>query len=147
MKKAFLMILMAIAAIFVTSCGGDEAKQYKGTYKGTYTFVKEDGRTKDGSVLIVVNAAKENSLLFWGVINLDNTSSGVYESTSEEVAVIANVLSLVGLNIGDNETLKNIHMKATFKGNHLELSISYGVEVLGIATIDVRVINFVGDKS
>ena len=148
MKRVVILSVVALIALSFVACNKPEVEQYKGTYKGTYTFVKENGRTQDGSVVVVVNPLKENSIGLYGVINLDNVSEGVYESTSENVQVITSILSLIGVNIGETteETIKNIKIKCNFNGSTLNMDIVYEVELFGIATVDIRAITFVGTK-
>ena len=150
MKRIVILSVVALIALSFVACNGDEVKKYKGTYDGTYTFVK-DNTTKEGKVVVGVNSVKDNSILLYYCINLDNVveSSGVYESTSEDIDIIANILTAIGVDMGNTaeETIKNIKIKCSFSGDRLDMNISYAVDVLGMATLDIRAITFVGTKT
>jgi hypothetical protein len=146
MKKIVILSVVALIAMSFVACSGDEVKKYKGTYEGTYTFQK-DGKTKPGKVPVIVNPAKENSLMVYDVLNLDNVSEGVYASTSENADIMLNIIQTLGVDLGAaGEQIKKVAIKATFSGDRLDMNISYEVSVLDIATVQLRVVDFTGTK-
>ena len=53
MKKLFPIFLLLVFGF--AACTGGEGAQYAGKYKGTFTFIKQNGRTKPGTVAISNN--------------------------------------------------------------------------------------------
>ncbi len=149
MKKLFPLFL--ILALGFTACTQGEGAKYAGKYQGTFTFVKQDGKTKDGTVTISNNPLSQNGVLLYYCLPLDYASTGVYKTMSENVEYIANVLSSI---IGDNnyidtttEVVKDITVECAFSGNSMTMSVYYTVALLSdMLQTRVEIITFTGSK-
>lgn len=147
MKK--LLPIFMILVLGLAGCTG-EGSQYAGKYTGTFTFIK-NSTTKEGTVRITNNPISQNGVLLYGVLPLDYQSSAVYEAESENVEYISQILSSI---FGDNnyidtatEQVKNIHVKAQFSGNNLEMTVYYEVALLGdLLNTEIRIVEFSGTK-
>ena len=146
MKK--LLPLIVILAFALAGCDNANS-EYAGKYTGTFTIVKEN-TTKSGSVRILSNPLSTNGVFLYGVLPLEYTTTNTFEASSENVEWITQVLtSMVGQNNFINtatEQVKKIHVKAIFTGNTLDMSVYYTVQILGIATTEIRIIDFTGSK-
>lgn len=139
-----MLLILGFAA-----CTPGEGSKFAGKYSGTFTFVR-DNYTKDGTVLITNNPLSANGILMYACLPLEATTPNVYEASSENVEYITQVLeSMAGShNYIDSasEQVKNIKVKATFTDNKLDLVVAYEVQILGIATTDIRIVEFTGTK-
>lgn len=148
MKKLF-PVIMALLVLGFTACSNGNGSQYAGKYTGTFKFIK-DSTTKEGSVRITNNPLSSDGVLLYGVLPLNNVSVGKYHASSENVDYMSQVLqSIFGSNNyidSATEKVKNIKVDATFTGNNLEMVVYYEVEIFGIATTDIRIVEFNGTK-
>ena len=147
MKRLFPIVMLLILGFAACTEGG--GSQYAGKYTGTFTIV-QSSQTKSGKVLITNNPLSSDGILLYACLPLDATSTGVYEANSDNVEYISKVLeSMVGSNDyidSATEKVKSIQVKATFTDNQLEMIVYYEVEILGIATTNIRIISFTGTK-
>ena len=149
MKKLFPIFLLLVFGF--AACTGGEGAQYAGKYKGTFTFIKQNGRTKPGTVAISNNPLSQNGVLLYYCLPLDYVSQGVYKTKSENVEYIAQVLSSI---IGDNsyidttsEVVKDITVECTFAGSSMTMSVYYTVALLSdLLQTRVEIITFAGNK-
>lgn len=148
MKKLF-PVIMALLVLGFTACSNGNGSQYAGKYTGTFKFIK-DSTTKEGSVRITNNPLSADGVLLYAVLPLNNVSVGKYHASSENVDYMSQVLqSIFGSNNyidSATEKVKNIKVDATFTGNNLEMVVYYEVEIFGIATTDIRIVEFNGTK-
>ena len=147
MKKLFPIVMLLILGF--AACTPGEGSKFAGKYSGTFTFVR-DNYTKDGTVLITNNPLSTNGILMYACLPLEETTPNVYEANSENVEYMATILESMtgGNNYIDSATeqVKNIKVKATFTDNKLDLTVAYEVQILGIATTEIRIIEFTGTK-
>lgn len=149
MKKLFPIFLLLVFGF--AACTGGEGAQYAGKYKGTFTFIKQNGKTKDGTVAISNNPLSQNGVLLYYCLPLDNVSTGVYQTRSENVEYIAQVLSSI---IGESnyidtttEVVKDITVECTFSGNTLNMSVYYTIALLSdLLQTRVEIITFTGTR-
>lgn len=149
MKKLFPIFLLLVFGF--AACTGGEGAQYAGKYKGTFTFIKQNGKTKEGTVAISNNPLSQNGVLLYYCLPLDYVSTGVYRTKSENVEYIAQVLSSI---IGDNsyidttsEVVKDITVECTFAGSSMTMSVYYTVALLSdLLQTRVEIITFAGNK-
>jgi hypothetical protein len=149
MKK--LLPIIMILLVGLTACTDGGGKQYAGTYKGTFTFVKQDNRTKDGTVIITNNPLSDDGVLLYACLPLEYVSTGKYQTKSENAEYISKVLQNI---IGDNsyvdtatETVKDITVEAVFSGNTVTLSVYYTVALLSdLLNTRVEIVTFTGTK-
>ncbi len=149
MKKLFPIFLLLVLGF--TACTNGEGKQYAGKYSGTFTFIKQNGRTKQGTVAISNNPISQNGILLYYCLPLEYVSEGVYQSKSENVEYIATILeSITGSNNyidTATETVKDITIEAKFTGNTLEMTVYYTIALLNdLLNTRVEVISFTGTK-
>lgn len=139
-----MLLILGFAA-----CTPGEGSKFTGKYSGTFTFVK-DNYTKEGNVLITNNPLSANGILLYACLPLEATTTNVYEASSENVEYMTQILeSMAGShNYIDaaSEQVKKINVRATFTDNRLDLTVSYEVQILGIATTEIRIIEFTGTK-
>lgn len=149
MKKLFPIFLILVLGF--SACTQGEGSKYAGKYTGTFTFIKQNGKTKDGTVAISNNPLSVNGILLYYCLPLENVSPGVYSTRSENVEYIAQVLSSI---IGNSnyidtatETVKDITVEASFSGSTLNLSVYYTIALLNdLLNTRVEIITFTGNK-
>ncbi len=149
MKK--LLPIIMILLVGITACTDGGGKQYAGTYKGTFTFVNQDNRTKTGTVLITNNPLSNDGVLLYSCLPLEYVTAGQYQTKSENTEYISQVLQKI---IGDNsyidtatETVKDITVAAVFSGNTVDLSVYYTVALLNdLLNTRVELVTFTGTK-
>ncbi len=149
MKKLFPIFLLLVLGF--SACTSGEGAQYAGKYKGTFTFIKQNGKTKDGTVAISNNPLSQNGVLLYYCLPLNYVSAGVYQTTSENVEYISQVLSSI---VGESsyidtatETVKDITVEASFSGSTLTMSVYYTVALLNdLLNTRVEIITFTGTK-
>lgn len=147
MKKLFPIFLLLVLGF--AACTNGEGAKYAGKYKGTFTFIKQNGKTKDGTVAISNNPLSQNGVLLYYCLPLDYYSTGVYQTRSENVEYIAQVLSSI---IGDSsyidtttEVVKDITVECTFSGETLNMSVYYTIALLSdLLQTRVEIITFTG---
>ena len=128
MKKS-LFIIAAIALVFsFTSCNKNSS--YGGKYTGTYTFFKQNGSistpdsVKKGKT-VPVSQLTDASIQLYYILSLSKVSDGQNAS----------------------EAITNVKIKADFtQKDHLTYVMTYDVQLLGVATVEVRILQFDGDK-
>lgn len=147
MKKVLPILLLFVFAL--TACTNNTSSQYAGKYSGIFTFIK-DSKTKSGNVRLVTNPVSADGLLLYGVLPLDKVSEGSFEATSENAEYMTSVLeAMVGANGYIDKTaeaVKNINVRAVVSGSELTMTVSYTVEILSLATTEVRILEFTGTK-
>lgn len=149
MKKLFPLFLLLVLGF--AACTNGEGAKYAGKYSGTFTFIKQDGKTKDGTVTISNNPLSQNGILLYYCLPLENVSTGVYQTQSENVEYIANVLSSI---IGDNnyidsstEVVKDITVECKFAGDKLDMTVYYTIALLNdLLQTRVEIITFGGTR-
>ncbi len=147
MKKLFPIFLLLVLGF--AACTNGEGAKYAGKYSGTFTFIKQDGRTKDGTVTISNNPLSQNGILLYYCLPLANSGTGTYMTRSENVEYITQVLSSI---VGDSsyidtasEVVKDITVECTFNGNRLSMSVYYTVALLSdLLQTRVEIITFDG---
>lgn len=149
MKKVFLML--CVVALAVCGCKDDsyESANYVGTYSGTFNIVKQDNSssTKTGKLHFTQNPANKENLLWEYVIDMQETSSGVYETSENTFTteMITAATNLIGISEYTDETIEKILAKATFSGSSLTMKIYYKATILGVEA-DVVIATFTGTK-
>lgn len=149
MKKVFPLFLLLVLGL--AACTNGEGAKYAGKYSGTFTFIKQDGKTKDGTVTISNNPLSQNGILLYYCLPLENVSTGVYKTKSENVDYITNVLTSI---IGESnyidtssEVVKDITVECTFSGDRLDMTVYYTVALLNdLLQTRVEIIKFSGTR-
>lgn len=149
MKKLFPIFLLLVLGF--AACTNGEGAKYAGKYSGTFTFIKQDGRTKVGTVTISNNPLSQNGILLYYCLPLANSGTGKYMTKSENVEYIAQVLSSI---VGESdyidtttEVVKDITVECTFSGDRLSMSVYYTVALLSdLLQTRVEIITFDGTK-
>ena len=149
MKKLFPIFLLLVLGF--AACTNGEGAKYAGNYQGTFVFVKQDGKTKNGTVTISNNPLSQNGILVYYCLPLDNVSTGVYRTKSENVEYIAQVLSSI---VGESnyidtteEVVKDITVECSFSGDRMDMSVYYTVALLSdLLQTRVEIITFDGTK-
>jgi hypothetical protein len=150
MKKS-LFIIAAIALVFsFTSC--NKTSSYGGKYTGTYTFFKQNGSisTPDsvnpGKTVPVTQLTDANVQLYY-ILSLTKVADGLYESSETQAELIKQLMQVVGIGENASEAITNVKVKADFtQKDHLTYVMTYDVQLLGVATVEVRILQFDGDK-
>lgn len=150
MKKS-LLIIAALALVFAfASC--DKENSFTGKYKGTYTFFKQSGSasnpdsTKTGKTVPILQTSN-SSIMLYDVIPLYSTSDGIYQTSEMQGEMLKSLLQLAGVGQTVSETISNVKVKADLTTpNHLTYVMSYDVQLLGVATIEVRILQFDGER-
>ena len=140
-----------ILLVGLTACTNGGGKQYAGTYKGTFTFVNQDNRTKDGTVIITNNPLSNDGVLLYACLPLESVSTGKYQTKSENTEYISQVLQNI---IGNNsyidtatETVKDITVETVFSGNTVTMSVYYTIALLNdLLNTRVQLVTFTGTK-
>ncbi len=150
MKKS-LFIIAAIALVFsFTSCNKNTS--YGGKYTGTYTFFKQNGSistpdsVKKGKTVPVSQLTDANVQLYY-ILSLTKVADGLYESSETQSELIKQLMQTVGIGENAAEAITNVKVKADFtQKDHLTYVMTYDVQLLGVATVEVRILQFDGDK-
>lgn len=150
MKKS-LFIIAAIALVFsFTSC--NKTSSYGGKYTGTYTFFKQNGSistpdsVKKGKTVPVTQLTDANVQLYY-ILSLTKVADGRYESSETQSELIKQLMQVVGIGENASEAITNVKVKADFtQKDHLTYVMTYDVQLLGVATVEVRILQFDGDK-
>ena len=150
MKKG-LFIIAAIALVFsFTSC--NKTTNYGGKYTGTYTFFKQNGSisnpdsVKKGKTVPVLQLT-DSRVRLYDVLALDQVADGLYQSSEMQSEMIKQVLQIVGIGENASEAISNVKVKADFtQKDHLTYVRTYDVQLLGVATVEVRILQFDGDR-
>ena len=150
MKKS-LFIIAALAIVFAfTSCNKENS--YAGKYKGTYTFFKQSGSVstpdsvKSGKV-VPVSQLTDASVQLYYILSLSKTSDGMFQSSEMQADLMKQLLQTVGVGANASEAISNVKVKADFTvPNHLTYVMTYDVQLLGVANVEVRILQFDGDK-
>lgn len=149
MKKSLFMIA-AIALVFsFTSC--NKNSNYGGKYVGTYTFFKQNGSVstpdsvKKGQTVPVLQLT-DTRVRLYDVLALDQVSDGIYQSSEMQAEMMKQLLQVIGVGQTASEAISNVKLKADFTNkDHLTYVMTYDV-MLGVATVEVRILQFDGDK-
>ncbi len=150
MKKS-LFIVAAIAIVFAfTSCNKENS--YTGKYKGTYTFFKADGNvnnpdsTKSGKTVPVLQATT-SSILLYDVIPLNATSDGIYATSDLQGELLSTLLQMTGISQNTADQISNVRITADLtQKDYLSFKATYDVSLYGLATVEVRILQFDGQK-
>ena len=150
MKKS-LFIIAAIALVFsFTSC--NKTSSYGGKYTGTYTFFKQNGSistpdsVKKGKTVPVTQLTDANVGLYY-ILSLTKVADGLYESSETQSELIKQLMQAIGIGENAAEAITNVKVKADFtQKDHLTYVMTYDVQLLGVATVEVRILQFDGDK-
>ncbi len=150
MKKG-LFIIAAIALVFsFTSC--NKTSSYGGKYTGTYTFFKQSGSistpdsVKKGKTVPVSQLTDANVQLYY-ILSLAKVADGLYQSSETQAELIKQLMQVVGIGENASEAITNVKVKADFtQKDHLTYVMTYDVQLLGVATVEVRILQFDGDK-
>ena len=102
-------------------------------------------------MVIKNNPLSQNGILLYYCLPLENVSTGVYQTRSENVEYIAQVLSSI---IGDNnyidtttEVVKDITVECDFSGSTLNMTVYYTIALLSdLLQTRVEIIKFTGAK-
>ena len=150
MKKVFLM-LFAMALAFC-GCKDDsyESANYVGTYAGTFNIVKQNesgSSTKTGKLHFTQNPANKENLLWEYSIDMQKTSSGVFETSANSFTteMIKAATALINIDEYTDATIDKILAKATFDGSSVTMKIYYKATILGVEA-DVVIATFTGTK-
>lgn len=150
MKKVFLMLF--VVALAVCGCKDDsyESANYVGTYAGTFNIVKQNesgSSTKTGKLHFTQNPANKENLLWEYSIDMQKTSSGVFETSENTFTteMIKAATTLINIDEYTNETIDKILAKATFDGSSVTMKIYYKATILGVEA-DVVIATFTGTK-
>ncbi|MBO2525473.1 MAG: hypothetical protein IKP54_00735 [Bacteroidales bacterium] len=150
MKKS-LFIIAAIALVFsFTSCNKNSS--YGGKYTGTYTFFKQNGSistpdsVKKGKT-VPVSQLTDASIQLYYILSLSKVSDGVFQSSEMQADLMKQLLQTIGVGQNASEAITNVKIKADFtQKDHLTYVMTYDVQLLGVATVEVRILQFDGDK-
>lgn len=150
MKKS-LFVIAALAIVFAfTSCNKENS--YSGKYKGSYTFFKLSGSastpdsTKSGKTVPVLHPY-DTRIMLYDVLPMEKVSDGVYQTTEMQSSLMSQLLQLAGVGQNAAEQISNVKVKATFTGTtHLFYEMTYEVQLLGSVGVEVRILQFEGDK-
>lgn len=150
MKKVFLMLF--VVALAVCGCKDDsyESAKYAGTYAGTFNIVKQSDSstsTKQGKLHFTQNPANKENLLWEYCIDMQKTSSGVFETSENSFTseMIKAATSLINISEYTDQTIDRILAKATFDGSSVTMKIYYKANVLGVEA-DIVIATFTGTK-
>jgi len=150
MKKVFLMLF--VVALAVCGCKDDsyESANYVGTYAGTFNIVKQSDNstsTKQGKLHFTQNPANKENLLWEYCIDMQRTSSGVFETSENSFTteMIKAATTLINIDEYTNETIDKILAKATFDGSSVTMKIYYKATILGVEA-DIVIATFNGTK-
>jgi len=150
MKKT-LFVIAALAIVFAfTSCNKENS--YTGKYKGTYTFFKQDGSvsnpdsTKSGKTVPIFHTT-ENRIYLYDFLPMEKVSDGVFQTTELQSDMLSSLLQMIGVGQNTAESISNVKIRADFtQAKHLTYMMTYDVQLLGVATVEVRILQFDGDK-
>lgn len=150
MKKS-LFVIAAIALVFAfTSCNKENT--YTGKYKGTYTFFKQSGSvstpdsTKSGKTVPILQVSN-TSIMLYDVIPLYATSDGIYQTSELQGDMLSSLLQLTGIGQNAAEAISNVKITADLtQKNFLMYKMTYEVELLNLATVEVRILQFDGER-
>ncbi|MBP5663409.1 MAG: hypothetical protein J6X16_03970 [Bacteroidales bacterium] len=150
MKKT-LFVIAALAIVFAfTSCNKENS--YTGKYKGTYTFFKQDGSvsnpdsTKSGKTVPILHTT-ENRVYLYDFLPMEKVSDGVFQTTELQSDMLSGLLQMIGVGQNAAENISNVKIRADFtQAKHLTYVMTYDVQLLGVATVEVRILQFDGDK-
>jgi hypothetical protein len=150
MKKS-LFIVAAIAIVFAfTSCNKENS--YTGKYKGTYTFFKADGSvnnpdsTKSGKTVPVLQVTSQTVMLY-DVIPLYAVSDGIYKTTDLQGELLSTLLQMTGISQNTADQISNVKIEADLaQKDYLSFKVTYDVQLYGLATVEVRILQFDGQK-
>ena len=150
MKKS-LLIVMALAIVFAfTSCNKENS--YTGRYKGTYTFFKQNGSastpdsTKSGKTVPILSLT-DAKIMLYDVLPMEKVSDGIYQTSEMQSEMMSQLLQLAGVGQAASEAITNVKVKADLtQKDHLSYVMTYDVQLLGVATVEVRILQFDGDK-
>lgn len=150
MKKVFLMLF--VVALAVCGCKDDsyESAKYVGTYAGSFTIVKQNesgSSTKTGKLHFTQNPANKENLLWEYSIDMQKTSTGVFETSQNSFTseMIKAATSLINISEYTDQTIDKILAKATFDGSSVTMKIYYKATILGVEA-DVVIATFTGTK-
>jgi hypothetical protein len=149
MKKS-LLIIAAIALVFAfTSCNKENS--YTGKYTGTYTFFKQNGSvsnpdsTKSGKTVPILQTP--NTILLYDVLPLYQVSDGMYQTSEVQGDMLSSLLQMAGIGQNAAEAISNVKVTADLvQKNTLMFKVTYEVELLNLATMEVRILQFDGVK-
>ena len=150
MKKS-LFVIAALAIVFAfTSCNKENS--YTGKYTGTYTFFKQDGSAsnpdsvKTGKSVPILHTT-ENRVYLYDFLPLEKVSDGVFQTTELQSDMLSSLLQMIGVGQRTAESISNVKIRADFtQAKHLTYVMTYDVQLLGVATVEVRILQFDGDK-
>ena len=150
MKKVFLMLF--VVALAVCGCKDDsyESAKYVGNYSGTFNILKTSDNTtstKTGKLHFTQNPVNKENLLWEYSIDMQKTSSGVFETSENTFTaeMISAATNLIGISQYTDQTIEKILAKATFDGSSVTMKIYYTAIVLGVEA-DVVIATFTGTK-
>jgi len=79
--------------------------------------------------------------------SLSKTSDGVFQSSEMQADLMKQLLQTVGVGSTASEAITNVKVKADFTvPNHLTYVMTYDVQLLGVANVEVRILQFDGDR-
>ena len=150
MKKS-LFIIAALAIVFAfTSCNKENS--FTGKYKGTYTFFKQNGSastpdsTKSGKTVPILSLT-DAKIMLYDVLPMEKVSDGIYQTSEMQSDMMSQLLQLAGVGQAASEAITNVKVKADLtQKDHLSYVMTYDVQLLGVATVEVRILQFDGDK-
>ena len=150
MKKS-LFIIAALAIVFAfTSCNKENS--FTGKYKGTYTFFKQNGSastpdsTKSGKTVPILSLT-DAKIMLYDVLPMEKVSDGIYQTSEMQSEMMSQLLQLAGVGQAASEAITNVKVKADLtQKDHLSYVMTYDVQLLGVATVEVRILQFDGDK-
>lgn len=153
MKKVFFALVCVCAIVFSgckESTYSDETAGFAGTYSGTFTILKTSDNTtstKTGKMHFKQNPLAMDNLLWEYVVELERTSTGVYESSADSYTgeMISAATSLIGISEYTDSTIEKILVKSTFSGSSVTTKVYYKATVLGVEA-DVVIASFTGTK-
>lgn len=150
MKKS-LFVIMALAVVFAfTSCNKENS--YTGKYKGTYTFFKQSGSasnpdsTKTGKTVPILQVY-DTQVLLYDFLPMEKTSDGVFQTSDLQSDMLSNLLQYVGVGQVTASQIKKVKIRADFtQSNHMVYEMYYEVDLGGILGVEVRILQFEGDR-
>ncbi|MBO4655183.1 MAG: hypothetical protein J5644_06535 [Bacteroidales bacterium] len=150
MKKS-LFVIAALALVFAfASCNKENS--YTGKYKGTYTFFKQSGSisnpdsTKSGKTVPILHPT-ESRIMLYDFLPMEKIADGVFQTTEMQSDIMSQLLQMAGVGQNAAENISNVKIRADFTvANHLTYVMTYEVQILGSVGVEVRILQFDGDR-
>ena len=85
--------------------------------------------------------------MLYDVIPLYATSDGIYQTSELQGDMLSSLLQLTGIGQNAAEAISNVKITADLtQKNFLMYKMTYEVELLNLATVEVRILQFDGER-